>query len=159
MVICQDYFIEFERQIRKHFLSKEILKDIQLIANHNYNESYKLFFKEKVFQLSFSQGKFRYYLEMFVLFKDNYKTAFDMLDYLTYTHSSFDKRLMFGFDTRLQPGIDPNMVYVFKGMTMQEIFEYYFEQVNNLLSTEEMQRILNTDYCPIVPIDWSRVGY
>ena len=36
---------------------------------------------------------------------------------------------------------------------------FFFEKLKQLIETEDMQRILNTDYAPEIPIDWSRCGY
>jgi len=33
------------------------------------------------------------------------------------------------------------------------------EELQMVILTDEMQRILNTDYVPEIPIDWSRCGY
>ena len=33
------------------------------------------------------------------------------------------------------------------------------ERMKQLIETEDMQRILNTDYKPEIPIDWSQCGY
>ena len=36
---------------------------------------------------------------------------------------------------------------------------FFFEKLKQLIETEDMQRILNTDYAPEITIDWSRCGY
>lgn len=36
---------------------------------------------------------------------------------------------------------------------------FFFEKLTQLIVTEDMQKILNTDYEPVIPVDWSRCGY
>ncbi len=46
-----------------------------------------------------------------------------------------------------------------KFSNLEEATFKYFKQLKCLIATTKMQCILNTDYCPEIPIDWSQCGY
>lgn len=87
-------------------------------------------------------NKYVFRLRAFITDESNY--SFDLWNYLVYKNIIFDKNI-FSFH------IPQNEWY--------NTIHSYVSLITSIINKNEMQQILNTDYEPEIPIDWSRCGY
>lgn len=162
-VLTKDQFITNGVKIEQKTYSDKQRGDYLNIKEHTDNDDFycceihlKIVYKQKsidVYFIIYSNHNFysdnNIYIRNYIVSNSsNYK--FDLHDYVVNRYGMFKeyKEDWTSYEANLSEYPNLKMATAF-----------FFEKLKQLIETEDMQRILNTDYAPEIPIDWSRCGY
>ena len=133
--------------------SNTIPCEVKTKANYDKNEAdfdiaygvYCSFCKKRIVtNIHIYEYNDKYVFRLWTFITDGSNYNFDLWDYLVYKKITFDEEI---FNCHIPQNEWYNTIYC------------YFNLIAFIIKDNDMQRILNTDYAPEIPIDWSRCGY